>query len=255
MPTKAYPRMNKIAVIDSGFRYFIRKDLKHPNICKTGHYNFTKQKADIGDVVSDHGTHVAYTIAENLKTEDYCILVYNIMYFDEDNGISTMEHLIEKAVIKALQNKATHINLSLAGWGIIPSEMKVFRLLHALGIPVFVAAGNSNYDLNCGCVVYPGCYRSWFKNIFVVGNKQSNTYLSETTNYGKIVNVCEVGRNQFDQGTSIASPIALAKYINGELETNNCPKIKQFEPTTKYLYVPERYNNECNIKSKEKLYQ
>lgn len=204
----AEPRF-KIVIIDTG--YDDTKATAALKLCPTGHYDFYQQKATIGSY-GLHGTYVASVIAERLKNVDYCAVVFQVA---SPTGIKYRDILW--ALRKSLDQNATVINISIVGNGHSFIEREILVDAVKGGARVFTGAGNENQNLDTVCNVYPGCYR--IRGVYSVGAlSPDGTQKALYSNYGSKVDLWYPGHYEtFDggtaQGTSFASPAALADYV------------------------------------------
>lgn len=130
-----------------------------------------------------HGTNVALTALS--QTKNTCLLTYPV-FKDLDNGRvvpNGTREAFSRAIRQAVQDGATHINYSVSGVEILPSER--LSMLYALvrGVTLVVAAGNDGAVLEKGCYNRPSCYTTLEsfkpfveKGLFnVVGNWDSSS--------------------------------------------------------------------------------
>jgi subtilisin family serine protease len=198
----------RIAIIDTGYNpLWTNEPLK---LCKKGHYDFLKDKAEVG-YTEPHGSIVASIIAEELRDVNYCAVIYQVM---GPQGLNTR-------TIKAAFNKAKHeglaaINLSLNGRAYSFMERRSMKAVADRGTMIFTAAGNERLDLNTFCNSFPACYP--IPNMYVVGaTERDNEYPAPYSNYGKRVDIWMPGdyeiADQIVEGTSFAAPRALSDYV------------------------------------------
>lgn len=188
-----------IAVIDSGLDLSTAKSVK---LCGKG-YNFITLKEEIGYDYLGHGSHIASTIADFAKS-NYCLNIYKI--FDDREGGSPVN--IGGAIRLAIKDGAKVINLSLNGKSPSSFERTSIREATALGIKVFVAAGNNRFDLDKKCQAFPACYKA--SGATVVG---SLYHKNSVANYGSIVKQKELYCYKGMCGTSVSTAIATGKYV------------------------------------------
>lgn len=199
----------RIGIIDTGYdpKSQVGPKLK---LCKTGHYDYNMKSSRIGNM-HPHGTLVAQVIAKELEDVDYCAVIFQI----ESNSDYTYN--APAAVKRAVDEKLTAVNISVVGKYYSFEERDQFKRGAQAGIQFFVAAGNDNMDLDKTCIVYPGCYR--LPNMHIVGALSRDfTQKTQYSNYGEVVDAWFPGdvkdkNGQWAQGTSFASPAALADYI------------------------------------------
>ncbi|MEK4758747.1 S8 family peptidase [Viridibacillus sp. FSL E2-0187] len=215
----------KVAVIDTGI------DRNHPEL-KGSILSSTNIMNPMNPATTDiHGTHVAgiiaakkdngiggYGINQNVK-----ILSYDI--FDAD--MWTFDYTIANAILKAVDQGADVINMSLQGS--MPSTVLEEAVNKAIssGVVVVAAAGNQGSDMP----IYPAKY----EGVISVGSINSEKKLSEFSSYGASTDVVAPGENIYApfydaqkgstfanlSGTSMASPVVagtvallLSKYPN-----------------------------------------
>lgn len=106
----------------------------------------------------NHGTNIALTALDSVK--DTCVLSYPV-FKDTDKGQvipNGSREPFSKAIRQAVLDGATHINYSVSGVQILPSERlaMLYALVH--GVTLTVAVGNDNTVLQKGCYDRPSCY-------------------------------------------------------------------------------------------------
>lgn len=189
----------KIAIIDSGVNtnhpYFVNSNTAFSNT-----YNAINDNTDVTDR-SGHGTHIAATIAAQIKDAAHgSIKIMPIKVLD-NNGAGKVFDII-KGIDFAVTNGADIINLSLTFRGTIDVHNGSMpdALAHTIsmaisrGSIVVCAAGNqgSNSQAN-----YPAGYAN-IHNLLVVGslkNHQGSAQISSFSNYGLNVDVFAPGEN------------------------------------------------------------
>lgn len=194
--TVAHAKMQRVAVIDSGYNG------KRANICKWGSYDFTTGEFGVGKDVIPHGTNVTNTIATGNK--DYCIMVLKIFH----NGHNYINY-IPAAVYRAVNEGATVINMSLEGQKFDKQEYEAISYAVSKGVKVFVASGNDSQNLDLMCDIYPACYR--IPGVVVVGTYEKHTKGNE----GSVVTQQEAWCSEGLCGTSLSTAIATQKYLKG----------------------------------------
>lgn len=197
----------RIGVIDTG--YNSDYGTERVKLCKTGHYDFYTEKAQIAGV-HPHGTMVSELIASPLEHTDYCIVVFQVA---DASGNITPEN-VARAIGMASKQNLKAVNISLAGPQSRMIEQKALRALSASGARVFVAAGNDHLDLGRACQVFPACYE--VPNMFMVGAMTPDlTQTAHYSNFGTRVKLWYSGESLEGRasGTSFASPRALGDYV------------------------------------------
>ena len=212
LPSIAYSKQLKIAVIDTGFDFKYYDQVK---LCKKGHRDFTQTK--LQDTVG-HGTHVSGLIEKYSDGADYC--QYILKFFSVQRKLWTRksEDTVETTILavkEAIRLKVDVINYSAEGGDATSKEAAVWKQALDLGIIVVAASGNKSHNLDKRCDAYPACYD---KRIIVVGSKSPGNYISDFGNYGKVVDVYEVGErvesvNGVSDGTSMAAAIQSGRQI------------------------------------------
>lgn len=207
----------RIAVIDTGFNKTTSSKVK---LCADGHKDFTGFEWD--NDAYGHGTHVTNTLANNLTIDNYCII---IIKYTHNPDLENKTFLPLDRTIAAFQYLNTIdvdvVNYSAGGAFFIKEEKKALLALKKRGVSIFVAAGNEYMNLNKKCDFYPPCYKL---GIHVIGNLKSDGKRNPSSNYGRIVNHWEMGTGIMAEvservymrltGTSQASPVALAHWLN-----------------------------------------
>ena len=194
----------KVAVIDTGMDRKTRA-----RYCPSGHTDFT------GTGIFDnegHGTNVSGLIDIHAKDANYCQIA--LKFYDALIGGGTTSTLI-KAINKAIELKVDIINYSGGGFDFSTNEYIAITNALANGITVVVAAGNTGGNLDENCFYYPACYDD---KIVVVGSVDSRGRRVYYSNYGKVVDIWEIGINQCANdlcisGTSQATAVTTGKLI------------------------------------------
>jgi len=198
----------KVAVIDSGFSGLFATSRTKSMLCKTGHFDYTTNTANVGFDAIGHGTFVSNLIVENANRKDICIVVFKVNVYNSD----IVNRHVTRALIRAhkLGVKAVNISLGVPVYSHI--QKNVMRIISKRGMKIFVSAGNSGKNLNKKCDTYPACYAGG--NIYAVGSKDRSGLLETYSNRGAKVHIYEYGTIPgVGRGTSFASPRALARYL------------------------------------------
>jgi len=180
-----------------------------------------------------HGTHVASTIAGNTVgvSPDVKIIGVKVLSDYGSGSISNVIKGIEWSVEHSKKrNKCSIISMSLGGSKSLTLN-KAVNAAFNLGIPVVVAAGNSNRN---SCYYSPASA----KNALTIGSTDIKDFRSSFSNYGECVNIfapgTEIvgssikGKKEYEtfSGTSMACPHVsglLAQYF----EKNGCSNIQE----------------------------
>lgn len=214
IPVRALSKTLTIAVIDTGV------DRDNSKLCKTGHKSFVDGDPDALDDKVGHGTHVAGTIAINGGNHDYCLV--SLKFYGTAQSYSENLISMRKALQYAINIKVDFINISGGGAPFDAEEYRILRRAVKKNITTVVAAGNENTNLDTACTFFPACYDL---PLIVVGNLRAtiNFERSPSSNYGKRVNVWEVGTDVLSSlphghmgymsGTSQAAAVATGKMI------------------------------------------
>lgn len=192
--------VTRVAVIDSGFD----KTKSKATLCKTGHYDFVKNKPMVGTDEIQHGTVVANAI--HSYATNYCLVIYKIYPSSKTNTKITV------ALYKAIVDKVDIINLSFGGPGKKDTEYNALSYVLSKGVKIFVSAGNDGINLDRTCDVYPVCYKD-LDLIRVGSNTPQISGTVRLDNYGKILNTKEDWCFGSRCGTSFSTAIATGKYI------------------------------------------
>lgn len=207
----------RIAIIDDGYDIAYARTINAEplKICPTGSYDFSTGTNVVAHS-GRHGTLVGSIIAQKLKALDYCAVVYKVF---ESNIADSKPSDIIRALVMALNEGFTAINMSyVGGTGFILEEMLMKRL-SADGVKMFVAAGNSSHNLDKECNAFPACYKG-VNNMTVVEATKDDGSLCRVSNYGSFIRVKELGTLNENWGeqddvcaTSFATPRALSAYV------------------------------------------
>lgn len=163
----------RVVVVDTGL------DLEDPRfipyLCPTGHKDFTGE--GIKDI-EGHGTHVIGTIISNAGDVGYCLVI--VKYYTKFNSVTA--YLQSLLYLSSVQPH--FVNISGGGEDHLEIEDVVIR--DSVNTTFVVAAGNTNEDISI-VKYYPASYTH--KNVITVGNGKNQKEKSETSNYGKLVDV------------------------------------------------------------------
>jgi len=181
-------KMYKIAIIDTGIGHpKMISSLGYKSkikLCKVGHYNFVHNNKKIIDK-HGYGTHIAGTIASQIKHDNYCFVILKIY---ETNAVNTG---YIRAIEWATALKVDAINISGGGLYKMPGECEAVDIAIGSGIAVFVAAGNEKTEIfkegKKGNKYFPASCKN--KYIVVVGNGHSRNKKTKTSNYGNVVDI------------------------------------------------------------------
>jgi Subtilase family len=217
-PTKTI----KVAVVDTGFGFNNRGH--EAKLCRFGHKDFTADQKfymnynTLDPVPMDfngHGTNIVGIIDKYTKGVDYCLVIVKIFSEGESSYQAVQASASAFDYIKNLG--VDFVNYSAGGAeGNAAEEIAVKELLNS-GTTIVAAAGNGSSSLDIKQnSFYPAMYD---KRIVVVGNKKVDGTISETSNYGKVVNRWEVGERIegfgiIMTGTSQATAVATGKLLN-----------------------------------------
>lgn len=144
-------KLVKVAVVDSGFNMKYKDQVK---LCKSGHYDFTTNKAEIGHDSIGHGTEVSLVIGSINKESNYCLVIYKVFSkATKDVGVD-----YNKVYKTALKERIRIMNLAFSGGAKIKDEEMWLNKLSLTGTIILAAMGNENRDLSIQCDTYPACY-------------------------------------------------------------------------------------------------
>jgi major intracellular serine protease len=206
--------------LDTGLKIYEKS--MHVNLCKTGHRDFTvmqkfvhhpKSTDDIPVDSHGHGTNIAGVIQDNAGDAHYCFVI--LKYYDpyakqNDN----LKHTIN-AIEYATKIGAKYINYSGGGVEFSGVEQRFVKEYLDKGGTFIAAAGNEKSDLEQQ-PYYPALDDS---RVIAVGNLDvSGKMRSATSNYGKLVDVWEIGEavrgfGYLMSGTSQASAVHTGKLL------------------------------------------
>lgn len=195
-----------VYIFDTGIRY---SHVEFEGRAKLGRSYY----GDDGSDLNGHGTHVAGTVGGNIygvakKTSLISVKVLG------DNGSGSFSNIINGLDwVRANKTGPSVINMSLGGSGTSSTLNTAVKNLFDVGVPVIVAAGNSNTDAS-------GFTPANAPDAFAVGSTTSTDARSSFSNFGSTVRLFAPGssiraayyRSDTDlanlSGTSMASPHA-----------------------------------------------
>ncbi|MDQ0215917.1 subtilisin family serine protease [Oikeobacillus pervagus] len=201
----------KVAVIDGGM------DSKHPDLKSQILPPYNAAAPANAPVPDLHGTHVAGIIgsAAGNGVGGHGIhpkaKILPIDVFNGEEGAS--DYVIAEGVLKAIEQKADVINMSLGGYMNSPVLEEAVKKAIETGITVVAAAGNESTDAYSTPASYEG--------VISVGSVNQDKLLSDYSNYGPSVDIVAPGEDVYStafdlrkgstymklSGTSMASPV------------------------------------------------
>lgn len=195
----------KIAIIDTGIP--TQKEFA-PYLCKD---NITTIQDTHG-----HATVIAHIFKdEGLDYNKYCLLFRGVQlknnYFVESFLLNELK--------KLLFYNIKYLNLSYSGKSVFIEEKKILGVLLQKKVKIYIAAGNTNQNLNLYCNIFPGCYYNNLLNWNVVGALNNNNDKLYESNYGSFLryeNGIKCINNECHYGTSYATPRAILRDIKYE---------------------------------------
>jgi len=212
----------RIAVIDTGNSNTTSS--KDVNLCPDGHADMIEEKLYLKQPPTDsmpnkHGTNVAFLIDNQLGQEykeDYCLVI--IRYYDGKENTNYLRKS-NKAIAYAISIGVDFINYSGGGTNEIESETKLVKKALDKGIVFVAAAGNQGKNLD-NHTFYPAMSDP---RVIVVGNINKNGKRVSSSNYGKVVDIWEVGYEVSAggvtmTGTSQSTAIATGRLVKLKIE-------------------------------------
>lgn len=208
-----------IAVLDSGFGYQYRGHEAH--LCQYGHKDVTSEQRFTGDYdravpipvdTMAHGTHIVGLIDAQLQgLPNYCIVIIKV--FSE---YYRFPKVIE-GIVYATNIKADIINISGGGFSENAEERQAVGAYLQQGGIIVAAAGNERTNIDRKAY-YPASY----PGVIAVGNLNTEGYIAQSSNYGKRIDVWEIGEERIafgliGGGTSQATAIATGKLARKRL--------------------------------------
>jgi hypothetical protein len=223
-PLFVFAKPIKVAVIDTGYELL---DKNNVSLCEGLHADITNKTFFMKNPPSDfkkikHGTNVSWLIHDQISKENlqnYCIIV--IKYFGEKGTSIEMSAM---AIKYAIDVGANVINYSGGGLEEDPEETKFIKKALDLGIIFVASAGNEGKDLS----KQPYFPALADPRVIVVGNKNANGEIEKNSNFGKAVDVWEIGVKRTGggvtlTGTSQATAVTTGKLVNDMLSKHNKP--------------------------------
>lgn len=209
------PRI-QVAIVDSGYNKTINS---HLEFCDE---KLNKDFTDTDQIDNyHHGSHIGNIISNNLYN-NVCFIILKAFNPNNTNIYASIDAFVYANIIL---RKGDVLNYSAGGPGFSYTERALIKNLLDKGIHVFVAAGNSNANLDINCNYFPACYH--LTGLNVIGNG-TPTWKSMTSNYGRVITEWEDGQNVIaDNGTGLFVPIsgtsqstaiASRKYLEGILK-------------------------------------
>ena len=212
----AWSKPIRIAVIDTGYSNTIfNKDV---NLCPDGHADMVHGKLFLKTPPSDsslakHGTNVAFLIDNQLGQEyknEYCIVI--IRYF-EDNKYVDHSEKSNKAIEYAILLGVDFINYSGGGMHEIKTETRLVKKALNKGIVFVAAAGNEGQDLD-KFKYYPAMSDP---RVVVVGNIDKKGKRVSSSNYGKVIDMWEMGYRVSAGGVTLTGTSQSTAIATGRL--------------------------------------
>lgn len=205
--TKEIEHRRKIAIVDTGIEI---NDKTKKYLCYGKHYDVT------GTGIEDkhgHGTNIAGIIAKQMDITKVCLLI--IKYYGTFGSPVSAE---VKALQIALEQKATHVNLSSGGPGNVKLEKQVIEKLLKQKVYITVSSGNNNERLTKeNCNYYPACYNFQSSYFNVIGNGKSEANKQQSSNFGPVVTNWREGKNVEGFGVVMSGSSQSTAIFTGEL--------------------------------------
>lgn len=201
-------RQYRVVIIDSGFQKSASSRVK---LCVDGHFDFIEEKAGIFPTSESHGTDVAESFTDSLDPKvNACVIVVRAVRLTKNRKSKYIEAW---RYVDSLKN-IDAVNASIFNhFGGFEFRNVVTRV--TARVPVFTCAGNDSINLNEICNYFPACFR--LPNLFVIGagTPAKMPPVESYSNYGLPVSAYYPGiAPSGAQGTSFASPRAMADYLN-----------------------------------------
>lgn len=235
--TAAWSKTIKIAVIDTGYSNTVfREDV---NLCPGEHADFVNNdlflsKPPVDSILEKHGTNIAFLIDSQIDKkykDSYCLVI--IRYYSYKPKLDYLDKS-NKAIEYAISIGADYINYSAGGKTQNPLETKLVKTALDKGIVFVAAAGNESENLDTK-TFYPAMSDP---RVIVVGNVDGNNNRVDSSNYGKVVDVWEVGHEASAggvtlTGTSQATAIVTGKLVNSKIEKEKQNMIERMSSNVK----------------------
>jgi len=213
----------RIAVIDTGFGYDNAGAWGNNRLCRYGHRDFTNLGSKLFLGIStpvpkdndSHGTNIVGVIQDTAGPLNFCIIV--LKYFDPNMSRDLTGKAAVRAIRYAEELHADVINFSGGGNAEDSDEDAAVRSYLDHGGKMFAAAGNYGLDID-KFHFYPAMADP---RVIVVGNLNQDGTYHTGSNYGKRLNVWEIGVNVTGYGitmtgTSQATAVATGKWIRSQ---------------------------------------
>lgn len=244
LPPPGPKKLYRVGIIDSGF--ILSEDTAWVKLCPEGHWDFPSNSPSIARPDFSHGTSVAKvfqaTIDASGHTEDVCIVVLRLSEKADPSKIAAIESMT-RALDMATRLGLVAVNMSAYTDIGMPRLWGAVKRYTDRGV-LFTAAANDGDILGSDgtCFVFPPCWGYKIPNMFVVGAFDSGVFFGKKSlPKGVKLKRKQLGRYQIypapysnrgelvmtylpgdiptgEEGTSFASPRAMADYINGLIE-------------------------------------
>lgn len=189
----------RIAVLDTGIS---KRQFNEKYMCKDMPYFSIRSK---GLDWHGHGTNIVGLIGERINTKKYCITIYA---FGVNPKLSETNYYLSEM----LNHGVVGVNLSIQGEDYDMTEGDTIKKLTDSHIKVFVASGNSKFNLNIKCNTYPACHKLSNRKLIVIGSTDRRY-----SNYGRIVDKYIDGTKKgypVMSGTSMSTAIATGLHFS-----------------------------------------
>lgn len=239
-PKKLY----RVGIIDSGFLQ--NEDTSWVKLCPEGHWDFPSNSPGVQRTSVLHGTNVARVFQAGIEasghTEDVCIVIFRLSEKADPSKIAAIESMT-RALDMATRQGLLAVNMSVYTDLGLPRLWGAVKRFTNQGV-LFTASANDGDVLGSDgtCFVFPPCWGYKIPNMFVVGAFDSGIFFGKKSlpkgislkrkklgnyqiypapysNKGEVVMTYLPGQIPTgEEGTSFASPRAMADYINGLIE-------------------------------------